>query len=49
MDAANVRLDRTYTFLHLETDDTGNVKPCDLFRWNDDALREDPLVMIDKK
>jgi len=49
MDAADVRMDRTYTFLHLQSDDDGNVKPCDLFRWNDDALREDPLVMIDKK
>jgi len=49
MDAADVRLDRTYTFLHIEKDNAGNIKPPDLFRWNDDALREDPLVLVDKK
>jgi UDP-2,3-diacylglucosamine pyrophosphatase LpxH len=49
MDAADVRLDRTYTFLHIEKDVAGNLRPSDLFRWNDDASREDPLVLLDKK
>jgi UDP-2,3-diacylglucosamine pyrophosphatase LpxH len=49
MDAADVRLDRTYTFLHIEKDNAGNIKLPDLFRWNDDALREDPLVLVDRK
>jgi UDP-2,3-diacylglucosamine pyrophosphatase LpxH len=49
MDAADVRLDRTYTFLHIGKDATGNLTPSELFRWNDDALREDPLVLVDKK
>jgi hypothetical protein len=49
MDAADVRLDRTYTFLHIEKDDAGDIRPPSLFRWNDDALREDPLVLTDKK
>lgn len=49
MDAADVRLDKTYTFLHLEYDHTGNIKTTDLFRWNDDALRIDPLVLVDLK
>jgi len=49
MDAADVRLDRTYTFLHLEKDVDGHLKTPDLLRWNDDALREDPLTLVDKK
>jgi hypothetical protein len=49
MDAADVRLDKTYTFLHLENDDAGNIKKTDLFRWNDDARRIDPLVLVDLK
>ncbi|HEY4205733.1 MAG TPA: hypothetical protein VGM31_02930 [Puia sp.] len=48
MDAADVRLDKTYTFLHIEKDGAGNIKPPGLFRWNDDALREDLLVLVDK-
>ena len=49
MDAADIRLDRTYTFLHLHEDNIGDVTTRGLCRWNDDALRVDALVLIDKK
>ncbi len=49
MDAADVRLDRTFTFLHIERNSSGDIKLPDLYRWNDDAAREDALILIDKK
>jgi UDP-2,3-diacylglucosamine pyrophosphatase LpxH len=49
IDASDVRLDRTYTFIHLEKDESGNIKPADLLRWNDDAMRDDPLILMDIK
>jgi UDP-2,3-diacylglucosamine pyrophosphatase LpxH len=49
MDAADIRLDRTYTFLHLHENEGGDVTTRGLCRWNDDALRVDALVLIDKK
>lgn len=48
-EAANVRLDRTYTFLHIIMDKDGNVRPLNLLRWNDDASRAEALVLMDKK
>lgn len=47
--AADVRLDKTYTYLHISHDDEGKIIPQDLMRWNDDASRADPLVLTDKK
>lgn len=47
--AADVRLDKTYTYLHIRQDSEGNPLPDDLMRWNDDASRVDPLVLRDKK
>lgn len=49
MDAADIRLDRTYTFLHLHEDNIGDVTTRGLCRWNDDAMRVDALALIDKK
>jgi UDP-2,3-diacylglucosamine pyrophosphatase LpxH len=49
MDAADVRLDRTFTFLHIERNSAGDIRLPDLYRWNDDATREDALVLIDRK
>ena len=48
---ADVRLDRTYTFLHLVRDAHGRLHPVkdQLQRWNDDAGRPDPQLLIRKK
>lgn len=47
---AAVREDKIYTFLHLATDTAGALLPHDnLQRWNDDAEREDPQLIIDPK
>lgn len=46
---ADVRLDKTYTYLHLRQDGNGNPVPEALMRWNDDASRPDPLILKDKK
>jgi UDP-2,3-diacylglucosamine pyrophosphatase LpxH len=49
---AEVRGDKVYTFLHLTRDMNGNIQPPYgglLQRWNDDAGRAEPLVLIEKK
>jgi hypothetical protein len=47
---AAVREDKIYTFLHLATDADGGLLPhSNLRRWNDDAGREDPQLIIDPK
>ena len=48
-DAADIRLDKTYTFLHLVKDSQGAVAKTTLMRWNDDALRIDELILMDTK
>ena len=48
-DAADVRLDKTYTFLWLTRDRNGDFGKTDLFRWNDDAERVDALILMDRK
>jgi UDP-2,3-diacylglucosamine pyrophosphatase LpxH len=47
----DVREDKMYTFLHLERDPDGNlaVAPNHLERWNDDAGRADPQLLIRPK
>ena len=47
LDAADVRLDKTFTFLHIAYDTNGNIKQTELQRWNDDASRDEPLVLVD--
>jgi hypothetical protein len=46
--SANVRLDKTYTFI---TVDLTEEQPCRerLQRWNDDAERVDTMIINDKK
>ena len=48
---AEVREDRTYTFLHLVSDGQGGFKPVNehLQRWNDDAGRPEPQLLIKRK
>ena len=48
LDAANVRLDKTYTFIQFSQDSSGEMRTPGLMRWNDDALREDSMQLRDK-
>lgn len=47
--SANIRIDKTYTFLHLSYNDAGKLIIYKLQRWNDDALRDDDLPLTEKK
>ena len=47
-DAGEVRSDKIYSFIHLPFDIKNKSVP-KLLRWNDDALRIEPLVLIDRK
>jgi hypothetical protein len=49
---AEVREDKTYTFLHLVRDGDGKLQPAEnglLQRWNDDAGRADNQILIQRK
>ena len=49
---AEVREDKTYTFLHLTRDSEGKLQPPFerlLQRWNDDAVRADPQILVERK
>ncbi len=46
---AEIREDRTYTFLHILRDENGKLQPAALKRWNDDAGRADLQVLIERK
>ncbi len=46
--AASVRFDKTYTLLHITLDEAGSLKRSQLIRWNDDALRIDEQVLIER-
>jgi UDP-2,3-diacylglucosamine pyrophosphatase LpxH len=49
---AEIREDKTYTFLHFVRDDAGNLQPSNdglLQRWNDDAGRPEFQVLIERK
>ncbi|MDB4920081.1 metallophosphoesterase [Mucilaginibacter sp.] len=46
--SADVRIDKTYTFLHFDYDSAGELIIHPLQRWNDDALRDDELALIEK-
>ena len=48
-DAADVRLDKTYTYLHLVQDGQNEIAETCLMRWNDDALRGDALALMERK
>jgi hypothetical protein len=47
LDAANVRLDKTYTFLQLSKNSSGEIHTQGLMRWNDDAGRSEPMELRD--
>ncbi len=49
---AEIREDKTYTFLHFVRDEAGNLQPSNdglLQRWNDDAGRPELQVLIERK
>ncbi|HEY7402043.1 MAG TPA: hypothetical protein VIB39_00850, partial [Candidatus Angelobacter sp.] len=46
LDTAQVREDRTYTFLHFRRDKSGQLQPTAVERWDDDAERAEDLVII---
>lgn len=48
IDAADVRLDKTYTFLHFFKGETRKIQCPGLQRWNDDASRVDLLQLRDQ-
>ena len=47
--SAEVRMDKTYTFLQINRDENGKYRPLLLQRWSDDALRYEWLGLTDKK
>lgn len=47
LDAADVRLDKTYTFLQLTKDTAGKIQTEGLMRWNDDADRTEKMKLRD--
>jgi UDP-2,3-diacylglucosamine pyrophosphatase LpxH len=50
--SGDVREDRMYTFLYLRRDDTGRLHVAEgglLQRWNDDAGRAEPQLLIERK
>jgi len=44
-DSAELRLDKTYTYLHLQFAG-GSLSPGGLRRWNDDAQRSEPALIV---
>ena len=49
---AEVRKDKTYTFLHIVHNENGKLIPSEdgsLQRWNDDGGRPEPLILIERK
>ena len=48
LDAADVRLDKTYTFLQLTKNSAGKIGTEGLMRWNDDALRLEKMELRDR-
>ena len=48
-DSADIRIDKTYTSLHIRLAREDGVLPTALMRWNDDALRIDELTLMERK
>jgi hypothetical protein len=48
---AEVREDKTYTFIHLTRDKDSKIVPAKngLQRWNDDAGRSEPQILVQRK
>ncbi|WP_080055303.1 metallophosphoesterase [Spirosoma aerolatum] len=47
--SAAIRFDRTFTFLHIPMTPAVNWDALLLERWNDDALRTEPMTLINKR
>ena len=47
LDAANVRLDKTYTYLQLSKNGSEPIQTAGLMRWNDDAGRSETMELRD--
>lgn len=47
--SANVRQDRTFTFLYIKNTQENDFSTSPLKRWNDDASRVDELALIERK
>lgn len=48
-DAADIRIDKTYTYLHLELTGPNVIAQTCLMRWNDDAERADEMILLERK
>jgi hypothetical protein len=46
MDSADIRQDRTYTFLHFVRNSSGELLPTVVERWDDEAERAEGLIII---
>jgi hypothetical protein len=46
---AEIRWDKTFSFVHLSSDNSGSYIATGLQRWNDDSGRIEKLVLINKK
>jgi UDP-2,3-diacylglucosamine pyrophosphatase LpxH len=46
---AEIRWDKTFSFVHLSLDSAGHYKTTGLQRWNDDSGRIEKLVLINRK
>ena len=46
--SAEIRHDKTYTFLHIGRGADGRLAPGRLLRWNDDAGRADPALLVQR-
>lgn len=47
--SSEVRMDKTFTFLQINRNASGSYNAQHLLRWNDDALRVDPMNLNEKK
>src|SRR5581483_717055 len=45
-DTAEIREDKTYTFLHFRRHESGELTPTVVERWNDEAARAEALIMV---
>ncbi|MEP7111541.1 MAG: hypothetical protein ABI760_26335 [Ferruginibacter sp.] len=46
---ADVRMDKTYSYLYIQQDVNGSLVSYELLRWNDDALRPELMQLKDRK
>ncbi|MCW3091648.1 MAG: hypothetical protein JWP81_2717 [Ferruginibacter sp.] len=46
---ADVRMDKTYSFMLIQQDDSGKIISHNLWRWNDDAMRAELMQLRDRK